>query len=97
MNKEKSSPAQASDEPIPVPFPPMPLPVVKHAMLGGLFDRFAVQQYAMRYADLVVAAGSAQPAQTPAAPRVMAENDITTFLDEFDKHSEMDLERLASS
>lgn len=47
-------PAQASDEPM--PFPPMPLPVVKHAVVGDLFDRLAMQMYALRYADLVVAA-----------------------------------------
>jgi hypothetical protein len=64
--KETNLPAQASDEPM--PFPPMPLPVVKHAVVGDLFDCFAMQQYALRYADLVVAALKAQPAPTE-APR----------------------------
>lgn len=40
----------------------MPLPVVKHAVVGELFDRMAMQQYALRYVDLVAATLKAQPA-----------------------------------
>lgn len=36
-----------------VPFPPMPKYVCKHYMLGEMFDRMAMHQYAMRYANFV--------------------------------------------
>lgn len=39
-----------------LPFPATPLPIAKHEVIGHLFDRTAMHQYAVRYADLVVAA-----------------------------------------
>lgn len=42
-----------------VPFPPLPLPVTKPAVLGDMWDHVAMHLYAMKYADLCVAAPAA--------------------------------------
>lgn len=59
----------------------MPLPVVKHAVVGQLFDRMAMQQYALRYVDLVAATLKAQPApQTPEYGPVEVVSDLVRNL-----------------
>ena len=62
-----------------LPFPALPLPIAKHDVIGHLFDRTAMHQYALRYADLVVAAGPAKEAARYRWLRDKSEPGICSF------------------
>lgn len=53
-----------------LPFPALPQPIANHEFIGHLFDRKAMHQYAMRYADLVVDALKTESATTRAAQEI---------------------------